>query len=123
MEIINEFCGRKSTPLSCIKASSIDQVKEKHHQHYANVLNRPPPPSPINDNDDVITVTPDLDPSNVTGPITTAQLQAALSTSKLSSSSGPDGIPVTALRIEDDILYTINQSSKMFGSEYNIPSQ
>ena len=23
---INEFCGRKSTPLSCIKASSIDQV-------------------------------------------------------------------------------------------------
>ena len=26
---INEFCGRKSTPLSCVKASSIDQVKEK----------------------------------------------------------------------------------------------
>ena len=95
---------------------------EKHHQHYANVLNRPTPPLPINDND-VITVTPDLDPSNVTGPITTAELQAALSTSKLSSSSGPDRIPVIALRIEDDILYTINQSSKMFGSEYNIPSQ
>ena len=103
--------------MSCIKASSIDQVNEKHHQHYANVLNRTPPPSPINDNDDVITVTPDLDPSNVTGHITTAELQAALSTSKLSSSSGPDGIPVIALRIEDDILYTINQSSKIFGSE------
>ena len=59
---INEFCGRKSTPLSCIKASSIDQIKETLQQHYANVLNRSPPPSPINDDDDVITVMPDLDP-------------------------------------------------------------
>ena len=123
---INELCGRKSTPLSCIKASSIDQVKEKLRQHYANVLNRPPPPLPINDDDDVITVTLDLDPSKVTCPITTAELQAALSTSKLSSSSGPDGIPVIALMIkefEDDILNTINQSSKMVDSEYSIPSQ
>ena len=57
---INELCGRKSTPLRCIRASSIDQEKEKLHQHYANLLNRPPPPSPINDDeDDVITVTPD----------------------------------------------------------------
>ena len=81
---------------------------------------------PINDDDDVITVTPDLDPKKVTGPFTTAELQAALSTSKLSSSSGPGGIPVIALRIEefeDDILNTINQSSKMVDSEYNIPSQ
>ena len=68
---INEFYRRKSTPLSCIKASSIDQVKEKLRQHYANALNRPPPASPIND-DDVITVSTDLDPSKVTGPITTA---------------------------------------------------
>ena len=123
---INEFCGRKSTPLSCIKASSIYQLKEKLQQHYANVLNRPPPPLLINDDDDVITVTPDLDASKVTGPITTAELQAALSTSKLSSSSGPDGIPVIALRIEefeDDIVDYINQSSKMVDSEYNIPSQ
>ena len=60
---INEFRGRKSTPLSCIKASSIDQVKERLRQHYANVPNRPPPPSPINIDDDVITVSPDLDPS------------------------------------------------------------
>ena len=122
---INEFCGHNSTPLSCIKASSIDQVKEKLQQHYANVLNRPPPPLPINDDDDVITVTPDLDPSKVTGPITTAELRAALSTSKLSSSSGPDGFPVIALRIKefkDDILNTINQSLKMVDSEYNIPS-
>ena len=112
--------------MSCIKASSIDQVKEKLQQYYANVLNRPPPPLPINDDYDVITVTHDLDPSKVTGPITTAELQAALSTSKLSSSSGPDGIPVIALRIEefeDDILNTINQSSKMVDSEYSIPSQ
>ena len=36
---INEFCGRKSTLLSCIKASSIDQAKEKLRQHHANVLN------------------------------------------------------------------------------------
>ena len=71
---INEFCGRESTPLNCIKASSIDQVKQNLRPHYANVLNRPPPPSPINDDDDVITVTPDLDPSKVTGPITTAEL-------------------------------------------------
>ena len=120
---INELCGRKLTPLSCIKASSIDQVRERLQQHHANVLNRPPPPLPINDDDDVITDTPDLDPSKVKGPITTAELQAALSTSKLSFSSGPVGIPVIVLRIEDDILYTINQSSKMFGSEYIIPSQ
>ena len=123
---MNEFCGHKSTPLSCIKASSIDQVKEKHHQHYANVVNRPPPPLPIKDDDDVITFTPDLDPSNVTGPITAAELQAALSTSKQSYSSGPDGIPVIALRIEefeDDILNKIYQSSKMVDSEYNIPYQ
>ena len=123
---INEFCGRKSTPLSCIKASSIDQVKEKPQRHYANVLNMPPHPLPINDDDDVITVTPDLDPSKVTGPITTAELLAALSTSKLSSSSGPDSIPVIALRIEefeDNIPNTINQSSKMVDSEHNIPSQ
>ena len=82
---------------------------------------------PINDDDDdVITVTPDLDPSIVTVPITTAELQAALSTSKLSSSSGHDGIPVIALRIEefeDNIRNTINQSLKMVGSEYRIPSQ
>ena len=96
---LNEFCGRNSAPLSCIKASSIDQVKEKLQQYYANVLNRPPPPLPINDDYDVITVTHDLDPSKVTGPITTAELRAALSTSKLSSSYGPDGIPVIALRI------------------------
>ena len=123
---INEFCGRKSNPLSCIKASSIDQVKEKLRQHYANVLNRPPPPLPINDDDDVILVTPDFDPSKITDPITTAELRAALSISKLSSSSGPDGVPVIALRIEefeDDILNTINQSSKMVDSEYNNPSQ
>ena len=81
---------------------------------------------PNNDDDDVITVTPDLDPSKVTGPITTAERRVALSTSILSSSSGPDGIPVIAQRIEefeDDILNTINQSSKMVDSEYNIPSQ
>ena len=112
--------------MSCIKACSIDQVKEKLPQHHANVLKRPPPPSPINDDGDVITVSPDLDPSNVTGPITSAELRAAQSTSKLSYSSGPDGIPVNALQVEefeDDILYTINQSSKMIDSEYNIPSQ
>ena len=123
---INEFCGRQSIPLSCIKASSTDQVKITLRRHYANVLNRPPPPLPINDDDEVITVSPDLDPLKVTGPITTAELRAALSTSKLSSSSGPDSIPVIALRIEefeDDILNTINQSSKMVNSEYNIPSQ
>ena len=66
---INEFYGRKSTPMSCIKASSIDQVKEKLRQHYANVLSIPPPPSPIKDDNNVITVSPDLDPSKVTGPI------------------------------------------------------
>ena len=77
---INEFCGRKSTPLSCIKASSIDQVKKKLRQHYPNVLNRPSPPSPINDDDDIVTVSPDLDPSKVTGPITTVEHRAALST-------------------------------------------
>ena len=109
--------------MSCIKASSIDQVKEKLRQHYANVLIRPPPPSLIND--DVITVSPHLDPSKVTGPITTAELRAALSTSKLTSSSGPGVIPVIALRIEEfeeDILNTINQSSMMVDSEYNITS-
>ena len=123
---INKFCGRKSTLLSCMKASSIDHVKELLRQHYANVLNRPPPPLSINDDDDVITVTSDLDPSKVTGPISTAELPAALSTPMNSSSSGPDGIPVIALRIEyleDDILNTINQSSKMVDSEHSIPSQ
>ena len=53
-----------------------------------------------------------------------AELRANLS--KLSSSSGPEGIPVIALRIEkfeDDIPNTINQSSKMVDSEYNTPSQ
>ena len=77
---------------------------------------------PINDDDDVITVTPDLDPSKVTGPITTAELQAALSTSRLSSSSGPARIPVIALWIKefrDDILNTINQLSKMVDSEFD----
>ena len=78
---------------------------------------------PINDDDDVKTITPEFDPSKVTGPITTAERQAALSTSKLSSSSGPDGIPVIALRIEDDIPNTIDKSSKMVDSKYNIPSQ
>ena len=95
-------------------------------QHYANVLNRPPPPFPIYYDDDIITVLPDLDPSKDSGPITTTELQSALSTSKLSSSSDPDGIPVITLRIEqfeDDVLNTINQSSKMLDSEYNIPSQ
>ena len=46
--------------------------------------------------------------------------------SKQSSSSGPDVLPVIALRIEefeDDYLNTINQSSKMVDWEYNIPSQ
>ena len=99
-------------------------MKEKLRQNYAKVLNRPPPPSPINDDDDdVITVSPDLDPSKVTGPIATAELRAALLISKLIYSSGHDGIPVIALRIEDDILSTINQSSMMVDSEYNIPSQ
>ena len=123
---INELCGRMFNPLSCIKDSLIDQVKEMLRQNYANILNRPPPPSPIIDDDDVITVSPDVDPSKVIGPITTAELPAALFTSKLSSSSGPDGIPVIALRIEefkDDILNIINQSSKMVDSECNIPSQ
>ena len=96
---INELCGRKSSPLSCIKVSSIDQVKEKLRHHYVYFRNRPHHPSPINDDDDVVTVSPDLDPPEVTGPITTAELRAALSTSKLSSSYGPDGIPVIALRI------------------------
>ena len=59
---INELCGCKSSPLSCIKASSIDQVKEKLQHHYVNVLNRPPPLSLINDDDDVITVSSDLVP-------------------------------------------------------------
>ena len=80
-----------------------------------------------------------MDASKVTGSITTAELQAALSTStlssssgpalstsRLSSSSGPDGIPVIALRIEefeDDIQDTIDQSPKMVNTEYNIPYQ
>ena len=97
LKSINELYGRKSAPLICIKASSIDQVKEMLRQYYANVFNRPPPPSPINGGDDVITVSPDLDRSKVSGPITTAELRAALSTSRLSSSSGPDGIPVITL--------------------------
>ena len=113
---INEFCGRMSIHLSCVKASSIDQAKQTLRQHYANVLNRPPPPLPINDDDNVITVSPDLAPSNITGSITTAELRASLSTTKLFFSSDLDGIPVIAPRIEefeDDILNTINQSSKM----------
>ena len=121
---INEFCGNKSTPLSCIKASSIDQVKEKPRQHYANVLNRPPPPSPISD--DIATVSSDLDPPEVTGPITITEFRDALSTSKLSSSSGHDVIPVIAPQIkkfEDDIPDSIDQSSKMVDSKYNILSQ
>ena len=83
-------------------------------QHYANVLKRPPPPPPINDYDDFATVSPDLKTPEVTGLNSTAGLRAALSTSKQSSSSGTDGIPVIALRIEefvDDILNTINKSS------------
>ena len=122
---INMFCESKSNPMSCIKSSSIGEVKEKPRQHYSNVLNRPPPPSPINDYD-VVTVLPDLDPSNVIDPITTAELRAALSKSKFSSSSGPDSIRGIALRIvefEHNILNTINQSSKMVDSENNIPSQ
>ena len=110
---VDEFCRRKLSPLSCTKASSINEVIEKLRQQYANFLNRSPPPSPINDDDDVITDSPDLDPSKVTGPITTTELRATLSTSKLSF-SGPDGIPVIALRIEefeDDILNTTTQSS------------
>ena len=74
----------------------------------------------------VAAVSPDFGPPNVTGPITTAELRAALSTFRLFSSSGPDGIPVTVLLIEqfeDDILDSINQSSKVVDSEYNIPSQ
>ena len=104
---INEFCRRMSTPLSCIKDSLIDKVKETLQQHYANFLNRPPPPSQINDDDDdVITVSPDLDPPEV---ITTAELRATMSTSKLLMALTV--IPVIALRIEvfkDDILNTIN---------------
>ena len=68
---INELSGHKLTPLSYVKASSIEQVKEKLRQHYANVLNWPLPPSPFNDDDDVITFSPDLDPSKVTDTITT----------------------------------------------------
>ena len=66
-----------------------------------------------------------MDPSKFTGHITTAELQDALSTSKLSSSSGPDGNQVIALRIKDfkdDILDYINQLSKMVDSEFNITS-
>ena len=98
----------------------------KLRQHYANVLNRPPPSSPINDDDDVVSTSTDLSPSNGTGPITTASFQAALSTSTLPYSSGPDGIPVIALRIEefeDEIPNTIYFSSMMGYSDYNIPSQ
>ena len=122
----NELCGPKSTHLSCIKASSIDEVKARIRQHYANVPSRPPPPSLINDDDDVITVLTDLDPPEVPGAMTTAVLRAALLASKPSSSSSPDGIPVIALWIEefeDDNQDSINQSSKMVDSEYNIPSQ
>ena len=105
---INEFCGRKSTPLICNKASSIDEVNETLQRHYAN---RPPPFSPKIDDDYVATVSPELDLPEVTGPITTSELRAALFISKLSSSS--DGFPVIALRIEefeDYILDSINQS-------------
>ena len=103
---INEFCGRRSTPLDCFKASSIYQVKEKLRQHYANVLNRPPPPSPINDDDDVITVAPDLDLSKVTNHITTTELRASLSTSKL-----PSFLTLTAFRL---LLYGSKRSKTTF---------
>ena len=109
--------------MSCIKASLVDEVKETLQQHYANVLKRPPPP--INDDDDVTTVSPGFDSPEVTGPIMTAELCAALSTYKLSS-SGTDGILVITLLIEefeDDILDTIDQLSLMVDSEYSIPSQ
>ena len=77
----------------------------------------------MNDDDDVATVSPDLDRPGVTSPITTAELRATLSTSILFFSYGHDGIPVIALRVEDDILDSNNQSSKIVDSEYNIPSQ
>ena len=71
---INEFWGRKSTPLRCINASSFGKVKETLSRHYANVINRPLPPTPINDDDDVTTVSHDLDAPEVSGHITTAKL-------------------------------------------------
>ena len=101
------------SPSSSIKASSIGEVKEKLSQYYANVLQRSPPPSLTNDDDDVDTVSPDMDTPMVTGPNTTAVLRAALSTSELSSSTDPDDIPVIAQQIEefeDNILDTISQS-------------
>ena len=71
----------------------------------------PSPPTPINDYDEVFTISPLLDPPDVICQITAADLLPALSTSKLSSSSGHEDISVIVLRneeFEDDILYTIN---------------
>ena len=84
------------------------------------------PPSPIIYDDDFATYSPDLDHSEVTGPITTAELRAALSTTKQSSSYGHNCNTFIALQIkefEDGILDTINQSWKMVNTEYNISSQ
>ena len=55
----------------------------------------PPPPLLINDDDDVVTVTPDLDHPEVTCPITTVELQGAMTASELSSSFGLDGHPLS----------------------------
>ena len=35
---INKLCSRKSTPLSCIKVNSIDEVEEKLRQQNANIF-------------------------------------------------------------------------------------
>ena len=67
-----------------------------------------------------------MDPPAVTGPNTTAILRAALTTTQMSSSSGPDDIPVIALLIEefeDDNLDTFSESSKMLDTAYNISTQ
>ena len=88
-------------------------MKEKLSQYYSNVLSRPPPPSSTNDDDDVVTVSSDMDTPMVTGQNTTAVLRAALTTSKLYSSTGAEGILVIVLQInefENDILDTISQS-------------
>ena len=123
---IHEFGGRKSAPLSCIKASSIDEVKETLRRHYANVLKRPHHPSSINDNVDVATVSPDLDPLKSPVPSRLTSFELPCLHPNFFLSSGFDGIPVIALRIEmfeSDILDSINQSSKMVDTECNIPSQ
>ena len=62
---------------------------------------------------------PGLDPPEITSHVTTSECQAALSTFIMYFSSGHGGIQVIALRIEvleDDIVSTIIQSSKMIGS-------